>query len=153
MHTFKTKFQQPVIPAFMVRNLSSEAFLNLSVKESLIVLTFVVFKLPVGVLPPAGVERQFFSSDGPPGSQHGAERPEEKQRHQQLQRQPDLDSIPSASRTPPGSTTVAAAEHHLCPGCGPSHIMEELPHWNMMAQPIPHAVCVLHDDKNRFGNK
>lgn len=24
MHTFKTKFQQPVIPAFMVRDVSSE---------------------------------------------------------------------------------------------------------------------------------
>lgn len=28
MHTFKTKFQHPVVPAFMVRNIPSKAFLS-----------------------------------------------------------------------------------------------------------------------------
>lgn len=56
------------------------------------------FKMPVDVLPPAGVEWQFFSSDRPAGSQHGAKWPEEEQRHQQLQRQPHLESICTVSQ-------------------------------------------------------
>lgn len=49
------------------------------------------FLLLVDLSPPAGVEWQFFSGDGPSGSQRSAERTEEKQRHQQLQRQPQLE--------------------------------------------------------------
>ncbi|MEQ2177814.1 hypothetical protein GOODEAATRI_007499 [Goodea atripinnis] len=39
-----------------------------------------------------GLEREFLRGDGPAGSQCGPERPEEEQRHQQLQRQPHLDA-------------------------------------------------------------
>jgi len=81
MHTFKTKFQQPVVPAFMVRKLSVMWQKTLSFCEIL---------NGCRCAPPAGVERKFLSSDGPAGSQCGAERPEEEQRHQQLQRQPHL---------------------------------------------------------------
>lgn len=112
MHTFKTKFQQPLIPAFMVRSVS------LSCKAQCRV--FCVSQPPVFVLsPPAGVERQFLSSDGPAGSQRGAQRPEEEQRHQQLQRQPHLD--PLSLWMPAGSRPPAAETHLLCPDCGRSH--------------------------------
>lgn len=88
MHTFKTKFQQPVIPAFMVRIHFSECFF----KNPQTFRRFA-FELPDHVLPPAGVEWQLLGSDWTAGSQHGAKWAEEKQRHQQLQRQPHLDSV------------------------------------------------------------
>ncbi|XP_026882061.2 fibronectin type III and SPRY domain-containing protein 1 isoform X1 [Electrophorus electricus] len=56
MHTFRTKFQQPVIPAFMVRGSRM------------------------------CVEREFFGADGTSGAQRRAVWTEEEQQHQQLQR-------------------------------------------------------------------
>lgn len=88
MHTFKTKFQQPVIPAFMVRIYFSECFF-----KNPQMFCFWTWP-PDHVLPPAGVERQLLGSDRAAGSQRGAKWAEEKQRHQQLQRQPHLDSVP-----------------------------------------------------------
>lgn len=52
---------------------------------------FFFFELPNNALPPAGVERQLLGGDGPAGPQCGAKRAEEKQQHEQLQRQPHLD--------------------------------------------------------------
>lgn len=96
MHTFRTKFQQPVIPAFMVRNIKYMLLCSFT-SLSLNCLLMCCFLL-------AGVERQLLSSDGPAGSQCGAKWTEEKQRHQQLQRQPHLDSrTQRAGRLPPSS--------------------------------------------------
>lgn len=112
MHTFKTKFQQPVIPAFMVRKkyrFDSIVILRCWCRPRGIGRTNVEGKgfacrFRLVIVLSAGVERQFFSGDGPAGSQRGAEQPEEKQ-HQQLQRQPHLDP---AGRLPGLTTGVAA---------------------------------------------
>lgn len=111
MHTFKTKFQQPVIPAFMVRNIYLKAFTQL-LSKGMLCQFFDVFvpKLAVDVLPPAGVEWQFLSSDGPAGSQCGAKRPEEEQWHQQLQRQSHLDP----STQPAGRLPALPGRAHHC---------------------------------------
>lgn len=81
---------------------------HLLFKRSLRSTTFLFF-LTDYVLPPAGVEWTLLSSNGPAGSQRGAEWPEEEQRHQQLQRQPHLDPFihpltHPASWTPPTAT-------------------------------------------------
>lgn len=175
MHTFKTKFQQPVIPAFMVRKafcvcLQNNTLLLCSLKTStpwnVLIVAHVTktektwmeiavwsFKMPVDVLPPAGVEWQFFSSDRPAGSQHGAKWPEEKQRHQQLQRQPHLESICTVSQMCsqawPQSRlqTVTAALAVVW-----AISWKNSSHWRSMVQHDPHAVSVLHDSKTRTWN-
>lgn len=94
MHSFKTKFPQPVIPAFMVR-------VRAVYPHYITLLCFSSFEFSCDdALPPAGVERQLLGGDGPAGPQRGAERSEEKQQHQQLQRQPHLDT-PAPPRSPP----------------------------------------------------
>ena len=77
----------------------------------LLSLSIVFFNLLVDVAPPAGVERQFLGRDRPAGSQYCAERPEEEQRHQQLQRQPHLDT----STQPAAGCLPALLDHsHRC---------------------------------------
>lgn len=61
----------------------------------------------------SGLERKLLCGDGAAGSHRGAERTEEEQRHQQLQRQ---------------SHIITAADHILCTRCNPSSLTKEFHH-------------------------
>lgn len=80
--------------------------------------------------PPLGVEWELHSAHRPPGAQHCTEWAEEKQRHQQLQRQPHLDTknntpLPhTLHRTAPHNTTTEPIALSWTLSTGPALIQE-----------------------------